>query len=176
MSAGQRSHPNARDRFQGFVDAMRESGIEVDGSYPYVFNGHFTIEGGIQAVDYLFSFTEQPTAILFGKQHVYRRYYAAAFGLSHSCPGGYLPCWTRSNRKHAVVRNVSLQRRLRSAGNRPMWERQFWNVSGTPAWTCATMFFEPSLQHGNSIAPPSSTLSEKLPECCSGSERASVAM
>jgi len=55
---------NAISRFQGFTDAMKEAGITVDESYPYVFDGQFSFEGGVHAIDYLCSLPEYPTAIL----------------------------------------------------------------------------------------------------------------
>lgn len=55
---------NSRERFEGFARAMHEIGITVDENYPYVFEGSFTLQSGIQAVDHLCSLDNLPTAIL----------------------------------------------------------------------------------------------------------------
>ncbi|WP_298022028.1 LacI family DNA-binding transcriptional regulator [uncultured Dysosmobacter sp.] len=57
-------YPNARMRFQGFVDAMQEYGISVDKNYPYLFNGQFTIAGGKLAVENMLQLSDPPTAIV----------------------------------------------------------------------------------------------------------------
>lgn len=61
---GPRHLSNAAARFRGFVAAMEESGITVDDSYPYIFDGRFSYEGGVEAIDYLWSLPECPTAIV----------------------------------------------------------------------------------------------------------------
>jgi len=55
---------NSRERFEGFARAMKEVGIMVDENYPYVYEGSFTLQSGIQAVDHLCSLDNPPTAIL----------------------------------------------------------------------------------------------------------------
>lgn len=55
---------NSRERFQGFADAMRESGISVDDTYPYLYTGEFTRQSGIDAVRKLQAMEDRPTAIL----------------------------------------------------------------------------------------------------------------
>ena len=159
---GPEIYPNARDRFQGFVDAMRESGIEVDGSYPYVFNGHFTIEGGIQAVDYLFSFTEQPTAILSESN-------MSTVGIMQRLLDYHIRVPEDiSLAGHDQIENMQL---FATCPCSAVYDLQaIAQCVGTaileriqdPGLDMRHYVFEPSLQHGNSIAPPSSTLSEKL--------------
>ncbi|CDC68124.1 transcriptional regulator LacI family [Oscillibacter sp. CAG:155] len=159
---GPEIYPNARDRFQGFVDAMRESGIEVDGSYPYVFNGHFTIEGGIQAVDYLFSFTEQPTAILSESN-------MSTVGIMQRLLDYHIRVPEDiSLAGHDQIENMQL---FATCPCSAVYDLQaIAQCVGTaileriqdPSLDMRHYVFEPSLQHGNSIAPPSSTLSEKL--------------
>jgi LacI family transcriptional regulator len=61
---GPRVLSNAQSRFSGFSAAMREAGIVVDENYPFIFDGRFSYQGGIDAVDYLCSLNEYPTAIL----------------------------------------------------------------------------------------------------------------
>ena len=51
-----------RERYDGFRKAMQEYGLEIDTKY--IFNGSFTQEDGIKAVDYFLNFPRKPTAIL----------------------------------------------------------------------------------------------------------------
>ncbi len=55
---------NSIERFQGFVDAMREVGLFVDDTYPYIYVGDYTCQSGINAVQYMQNFKTLPTAIL----------------------------------------------------------------------------------------------------------------
>lgn len=61
---GPRILSNSRSRLNGFRAAMQEEGIIVDESYPFMFDGHFTCQGGIDAVEYLCSLSDTPTAVL----------------------------------------------------------------------------------------------------------------
>jgi len=56
--------PNARDRFHGFIRAMSTCGIEVTEDYPYLFDGQFTFQGGVDAVSHFFRFSDYPSAII----------------------------------------------------------------------------------------------------------------
>jgi LacI family transcriptional regulator len=51
-----------KDRYEGFKKAIEDFGIKEDTKY--IFNGSFTQEGGIKAVDYFLNFSQKPTAIL----------------------------------------------------------------------------------------------------------------
>lgn len=55
---------NSFERFQGFADAMGESGITVDQQYPYVYTGEFTLQSGVEAIRHLCAMQDRPTAIL----------------------------------------------------------------------------------------------------------------
>jgi Transcriptional regulators len=55
---------NSRERFQGFVKAMNEFGIEVGEGYPYKYDSNFSMEGGYNAVEYMCQLPQKPTAIL----------------------------------------------------------------------------------------------------------------
>lgn len=55
---------NSRERYEGFTKAMAEFGILIDENYPYCYEGSFTLQSGIQAVDHLCSLADPPTAIL----------------------------------------------------------------------------------------------------------------
>lgn len=61
---GPRYLSNAQSRLNGFRAAMNEEGIIVDESYPYLFDGHFSYQGGVDAVEHLCSLSDIPTAIL----------------------------------------------------------------------------------------------------------------
>lgn len=51
-----------KERYEGFKKAMKEYGVEVDTNY--IFNGSFTQESGMKAVDYFLNFSQKPSAIL----------------------------------------------------------------------------------------------------------------
>jgi LacI family transcriptional regulator len=51
-----------KERYEGFKKAIKEYGIEEDTKY--IFNGSFTQESGIKAVDYFLNFSQKPSAIL----------------------------------------------------------------------------------------------------------------
>ena len=55
---------NAADRFAGFVDAMRDEGIEITPDYPYVYTGNFCRQTGKDAVSYMMSLSNKPTALM----------------------------------------------------------------------------------------------------------------
>jgi LacI family transcriptional regulator len=61
---GPRNLSNSQSRLNGFRTAMKDEGIVIDESYPFMFDGHFTCQGGIDAVEYLCSLSDTPTAIL----------------------------------------------------------------------------------------------------------------
>lgn len=53
-----------KERFGGFVDAMKGIGITVDRDYPYRFEGSFTIESGYDGAAYLLGLEDPPTGIV----------------------------------------------------------------------------------------------------------------
>lgn len=55
---------NNIERFSGFKKAMEEAGLPAGGDYPWCFKGDFTLESGLDAVNYLCAMEEKPTAIL----------------------------------------------------------------------------------------------------------------
>ena len=55
---------NSFERFQGFVDAMGEAGIQVDKTYPYLYTGEFTLQSGVEAIRHMCALEDWPTAIL----------------------------------------------------------------------------------------------------------------
>ena len=61
--SGPRILSNARERYQGFVDAMRDAGIDADHEYPYYIEGEFCHETGAMAVDQLLKMKDPPTAV-----------------------------------------------------------------------------------------------------------------
>jgi len=52
------------ERFEGFKRAMKEIGVIVDDSYPYLYNGDFTLESGYKGVEALINRKDKPTAII----------------------------------------------------------------------------------------------------------------
>ena len=64
MIHGPRNLSNSQSRLNGFRTAMKDEGIVIDESYPFMFDGRFTCQGGIDAVEYLCSLSDTPTAIL----------------------------------------------------------------------------------------------------------------
>ena len=55
---------NSVERYQGFCRAMKESGITIDDKYPFQFSGEFTERSGYQAIEYMRTIKEKPTAVL----------------------------------------------------------------------------------------------------------------
>ncbi len=55
---------NSKERLNGFRDAMKDSGIEVDGGYPYIYSGEFSRQTGKDAITYMMTLEEMPTAIM----------------------------------------------------------------------------------------------------------------
>jgi len=53
-----------QERFEGFKRAMREVGIEVDDTYPYRYDGNFTLEAGYQGAAALAGMADRPTAMI----------------------------------------------------------------------------------------------------------------
>ena len=54
---------NGFERYNGFVQAMKDYGIEVGDDYPYKFNSEFTMDGGYNAVEYMRKLPNRPTAV-----------------------------------------------------------------------------------------------------------------
>lgn len=54
---------NGWERYNGFVHAMRDYGVEVGKDYPYQYNSEFSLEGGYKAIEYMRSLPEKPTAV-----------------------------------------------------------------------------------------------------------------
>lgn len=54
---------NGLERYNGFVKAMEDYGIDVGDDYPYKFNSGFTQEGGYKAVEYMRGLPQRPTAV-----------------------------------------------------------------------------------------------------------------
>lgn len=57
---------NVRERFLGFQTAMQEFGFSVQDDYPFRFEGDFSIQSGINAIDFVQSIPSEnrPTAII----------------------------------------------------------------------------------------------------------------
>lgn len=51
-----------RDRYAGYLKAIREAGISEEDSY--IFDGGFSVEGGLRAIGYFMKLDPRPTAIL----------------------------------------------------------------------------------------------------------------
>lgn len=159
---GPEIYPNARERFRGFVDAMGEYGIEIDSDYPYVFDGHFTTEGGIQAVDHLLSFVDLPTAIISESN-------MSTVGIMQRLLEYHIHVPEDiSLAGHDQIENMQL---FTTCPCSAVYDLQaIAQCVGTailerienPALDMRQYIFSPTLQQGNSIAPPSATLSRKL--------------
>lgn len=52
------------ERFHGVCRAMQECGVDFGQNYPFQYDGDFTEESGYQAINYLCTLKERPTAIL----------------------------------------------------------------------------------------------------------------
>ena len=52
------------ERFLGFKSAMKKIGIDITDSYPYIYNGDFTMESGYQGAAKLFNSKDRPTALV----------------------------------------------------------------------------------------------------------------
>lgn len=159
---GPEFYPNARERFRGFVDAMAEHGITVDDSYPYVFNGQFTIQGGKAAVEQLRHFSEPPTAILsennmstVGILQQLRRYHISIPGDISLASHDHI-----DNMELFSAQPVSavydLGEIARCVGTAVLQRIRNFNMENR------SYIFSPSLSEGNSIAPPSDTLAARL--------------
>jgi len=61
---GTLSVSTGRERFKGFERAMSEVGIYVDESYPYRYDGNFTMESGYQGAAKIFNASDKPSAIV----------------------------------------------------------------------------------------------------------------
>lgn len=156
-------YPNAVDRFRGFVDAMAEYGITVDENYPFLFDGKFTEQGGVNAIRHMASFSSRmPTAIL---------------SLSNLSTLGILEMLQKcgisipqdvSVATHDQIENsglfrwrpetatYDLQEIAETVGNLILYRVQ--NRETKPV----QKIFEPIILHGNTIAHPSNTLGAKL--------------
>lgn len=55
---------NSQERFAGFTKAMNEFGIVISENYPFRYEGNFTLESGYQAVEYMYTLSSKPTAIV----------------------------------------------------------------------------------------------------------------
>lgn len=61
---GDLSVSTGKERFEGFVDAMKHLGVTVDNSYPYCYEGSFTVESGYDGAAYLLGLKDPPTGIV----------------------------------------------------------------------------------------------------------------
>ena len=61
---GAKNASNSQRRYNGFCKAMSEIGIEVDSSYPYQYDGDFSIESGYKAIEFMHTLPALPTAVL----------------------------------------------------------------------------------------------------------------
>lgn len=55
---------NSRERLNGFKTAMKEAGIDVGKDYPYLYSGDFSRQTGKDAIAYMMTLQQLPTAIL----------------------------------------------------------------------------------------------------------------
>ena len=56
---------NARERYNGFKDAMANAGINTEKDYPYIYNGNFSEKSGYDGIIYMLGhFSVLPTAVL----------------------------------------------------------------------------------------------------------------
>ena len=55
---------NSRERLNGFKMAMREAGLEIDVNSPYIYSGDFSRQTGKDAIAYMMTLKDRPTAIL----------------------------------------------------------------------------------------------------------------
>ncbi len=55
---------NSRERLNGFKAAMREAGLEIEENSPYVYSGDFSRQTGKDAIAYMMTLKDRPTAIL----------------------------------------------------------------------------------------------------------------
>ena len=61
---GDLSVSTGKERYEGFVDAMKAIGVIVDNSYPYSYEGNFSVESGYDGAAYLLGLDEPPTGIV----------------------------------------------------------------------------------------------------------------
>lgn len=61
---GDLSVSTGRERYEGFVDAMKQIGVTVDDNYPYRCEGRFTEESGYDGAAYLLGLDDPPTGIV----------------------------------------------------------------------------------------------------------------
>ena len=153
---------NSKDRFRGFADAMAEHGITVSSDYPYLFNGQYTEYGGKCAVENLFTYSDPPTAILslnnmstLGVMQQLSHYHINIPEDISLAGHDYL-----YNMNLFKVQPVSalydLDAISRCAGNAVL-ERIH-----NPDLPIRRYIFSPQISEGNSIAPPSPLLAQKL--------------
>lgn len=159
---GPDAYINAIERFQGFVDAMQEYGIQVDESYPYVFDGKFTAAGGKLAVERMLQFSDPPTAIISENN-------MSTIGILRQLLhyGIRIP-EDISLVSHDQIDNMELfnvqpvtatydLHAIAQCAGKALLERIH-----EPATNTREFLFPPVLAAGNSIAPPSPHVGEKL--------------
>lgn len=61
---GDLSVSTGKERYGGFIEAMKQIGTSVDNSYPYRYDGSFTVESGYDGAAYLLGLKEPPTGIV----------------------------------------------------------------------------------------------------------------
>ena len=82
---GPEDHGGSRDRFDGFMLAMKEAGIKLP-SY-YIQQGDFTFESGIECTQKLLGYKNRPTAIFASNDYMAAGAMSAAHRMEVSVPG-----------------------------------------------------------------------------------------
>ena len=160
--SGPKRLSNARERFQGFSDAMREAGIDTDQAYPYITEGEFCHETGAEAVDHLLTMAEPPTAVFASNVTICEGFLLRAKEVGLVIPDEI------SLASYDGITNYELMK-IRPASavcNTPKMGEQIGRSIieriHDPELESRFFIFDPRLEEGNSIAPPTSSLAERL--------------
>ncbi|MGI6152865.1 MAG: LacI family DNA-binding transcriptional regulator [Christensenellaceae bacterium] len=80
----------ARERLNGFLQAMQKLGLEVPDHY--IKQGHFTVKGGTDCFDYFYSMSDAPTAIMAANDLSARGFIMRANSLGVKIPDEFSVC------------------------------------------------------------------------------------
>lgn len=82
---GHPAHSGSADRLEGYLDAMREAGIEPESEY--IEQGMFSFESGVAAARRLFALRQRPTAVFASNDYMAAGVVNAAHRLGLAIPG-----------------------------------------------------------------------------------------
>lgn len=152
---------NAEERFEGFAKAMQEAGVDVTSGYPYIFTGEFCYQTGADAVDFLLTMEEPPTAIISHNVTMSLGIMARASAKNIKIPEdiSFVSYDGISNVELMTVRPTSAMYDTAQMGTqigRSMLER-----IENPQMESRKFIFDPQIVQGNSLGVPSGAFLQK---------------